>query len=279
MPLNKTTKLLIKKALTEDIGKRDITTLITVKSEAKGEATIIAKDKGILCGLELARETFKQTDKRLKFKAFKKDGMRFSRGQKIAVLSGNFRSILTAERVALNFLSLLSGVSTLTRKFVDKTKKTRVKILDTRKTIPGLRALQKYAVRTGGGASHRQALDKGIIVKDNHLRVTEDKVSQLISNLKNKTSLPIEIEVENIKEFKSVIKYKPDIIMLDNFSLSQVKTAVALRNRDFPKVKLEASGGITLSNLKTLVKTGLDFISVGALTHSAPNIDFSLEVK
>ena len=279
MPLNNPTKLLIKKALTEDIGKCDLTTLITVKPGAQGRATIIAKSKGILCGLELAKETFKQVDKRLKFKAFKKDGLSFSKGQRIATLSGNFRSILTAERVALNFLSLLSGVSTLTRKFVDKTKGAKVRILDTRKTIPGLRALQKYAVRTGGGASHRQALDKGIIVKDNHLRVTEDKIKELILNLKKKTSLPLEIEVENIKEFKSVIKYKPDIIMLDNFPLSQVKVAVALRNQDFPKVKLEASGGITLSNLKPLVKTGLDFISVGALTHSAPIIDFSLEVK
>lgn len=284
MLLNKLIKKTLTQALREDIGKGDITTLFTVAPNLKVRAAIIAKENGILCGVDIIKGAF---PKDVRFKALKRDGSTIKKNQKIIILEGNARKIITHERVALNFLSRLSGISTLTRKFVEKTKRTNAKIMDTRKTTPTLRALEKYAVKVGGGLNHRMKLDEAILIKDNHLRaakfihkgkLNKAKLKNCIGRIRKKTSLKIEIEVENLKEFKAVLNLKPTIIMLDNFNLSSLKKAVRLRNHCCPKVKLEASGGINLNNVKRFAKAGVDLISIGAITHSAPTIDFSLEI-
>ena len=287
MFLNKRIQLVVKNALREDIGEEDITTTLSIPSKLKGEAWIVAQESGILCGMAVAKNAFTQIDKGIDFKVLKKDGDIFKKRDKIAVIRGKMRTILTGERVALNFLSLLSGVSTLTEKFVAKVKGIKVKVKDTRKTIPNLRSLEKYAVRVGGGYNHRGSLSEGIIVKDNHLsaagyirdqRLNKEKISQLIATLKKRKSFAVEIEVENLKEFKVITDYKPDIIMLDNFSLKDLKAAVKLRNKYHPKVKLEASGGINLKNVRATAASGVDYISIGMITDSPCVIDFSLNI-
>jgi len=287
MLLNKEIKNIIKTALKEDIGKKDITTVLSIPANVKGRAIIIAKQNSVLCGIELAKEVFRQVDPKLVFRTLKKDGTSLKNKDKIATIRGRLSSILTAERVALNFLYRLSAVSTSTKKFTDTTKGMKVKILDTRKTTPNLRSLEKYAVRVGGGHNHRSSLSAAILIKENHLKagnyihkgkLSENKIATLISLMKKKSSLKLEIEVESLGELKGVIKYKPDIIMLDNFSLKNLKAAVIFRNKNFSHVKLEASGGVTLQNVKSIARTGVDFISSGALTHSPQPVDFSLEV-
>jgi nicotinate-nucleotide pyrophosphorylase (carboxylating) len=195
--------------------------------------------------------------------------------------------VLSAERVALNFLSLLSGIATATKTFVKRIKGTKAKILDTRKTTPNLRDLEKYAVRVGGGFNHRLSLVDAILLKGNHLRagkfirkgkLDEERMAKCIAYVKTLPAVKIEIEVETLEEFKKVIKYKPRVVMLDNFKPAQMKEAVRWRNRYFPRVKLEASGGINLKNVRKIAQTGVDFISVGNLTHSPKAIDFSLEI-
>jgi nicotinate-nucleotide pyrophosphorylase (carboxylating) len=283
------TKQIIKRALAEDKVSQDKTTHLVIAAKEKGKAVIIAKEKGILCGIEVVRFIFKEIDKKIKVRFFAKDGDRVTKDKKIATLSGNLQTILKAERVALNFLSLLSGVATTAALFVDKVKKTKVTIKDTRKTTPGLRELEKYAVLTGGGKNHRYNLAEGIIVKDNHLkaaaivnkknRVNHMRLEATLKNLRRKTKFPIEVEVETFQEFCEVAKYYPDIIMLDNFSKSNLVKAVSYRNKYFPKIELEASGGISLKNIKRVASTGVDSISVGSITHSPKALDFSLELK
>lgn len=288
MSLNKIAKLIIQAALAEDIGKKDITTLTAIDANVKTKAVIIAKENGVLCGIEVAKFAFSQVSKKTAFKPLRKDGCFFKKDEKIATIVGYARDILGAERVALNFLSLLSGVSTATKHFVDKTKGTKAKIMDTRKTTPNLRELEKYAVRTGGGHNHRYSLHEGVIVKDNHLqagkylvrgRLDEKKVSELIRSLRKRTSHRIEIEVDTLAQLKGIIKYHPDIIMLDNFSLVNLKKAVNFRNKYFPKIKLDASGGINLKNVKAVARSGVDYISIGMITHSSCAIDFSLDIN
>ncbi|MCM8819438.1 MAG: carboxylating nicotinate-nucleotide diphosphorylase [Candidatus Omnitrophica bacterium] len=287
MHLNKEIRLIIKRAIIEDIGREDITTLFTIPYHYKIEAIIIAKENGVLCGLDVAEAIFKEHSKSIIFKPLKQEGSTFKNNENIIYLKGDARAILSCERVALNFLSLLSGVATATRNFVDKIKGTKAKILDTRKTTPNLRVLEKYAVRVGGGFNHRKRLDTAVLIKDNHLRagkflvdgkIDENRLSKCILHLKKVYSLKVEVEVETYSEFLSVIKYKPDVVMLDNFSLKQMRQAVKYRDKYYPQVKLEASGGINLKNVRTIAKTGVDFISIGSITHSPKAIDFSLEV-
>ena len=281
------TKNLVKQALEEDIDKRDITTSLIIPPGTKSEGIIILNEEAVLCGIEVAQNVFHQIDKKAVFRTLKRDGDVLKKGEKIAVIAGEAKTILTGERVALNFLSLLSGISTFTRKFVDKIEGCAVKIMDTRKTTPVLRELEKYAVTVGGGYNHRDSLYDGILVKDNHLKVIkcvyegaidENKMGQLISLLRSKTPLKIEVEVENLLEFKTVIKYKPDIIMLDNFSLKDLKAAVKLRNECFSEIKIEASGGVNLNTVEEIAHSGVDYISIGRITHSAQAVDFSLEI-
>jgi nicotinate-nucleotide pyrophosphorylase (carboxylating) len=209
-----------------------------------------------------------------------REGERVKKSKVIARIFGKARSILTAERVVLNFLSLLCGIATRTREYVDAVKPYKVKIIDTRKTIPGLRILEKYAVRIGGGFNHRFSLDEMVMVKDNHLKVIggHKKLAKLSRRYKS------EIEVEDLRGFKEALKLKPDIIMLDNMSVKEMKKAVSIRNKLSPRLsqptpKLEASGNITLKNVKRVASCGVEMISVGALTHSVKSIDISLEIQ
>lgn len=287
MRLDKQKLLVIKKALQEDVGHEDITTLFTVPYHFKTEAVIIAKEKGVMCGVDVARAVFKERDRKVIFKALKKDGEKFRKNEKIAYVKGDARVVLSAERVALNFISLFSGIATATNEFVVKTKGTKAKILDTRKTTPNLRVFEKYAVRAGGGFNHRKNLSDAILIKDNHLRAGKfmlgdrldaKKMAKCISYLRTLPSVRVEIEVENIHDLKAIIKYKPDVVMLDNFSLQDMRKAVRYRNKYFPHVRLEASGGVKLENTRKIAKSGVDFISIGSLTHSPKAIDFSLEI-
>jgi len=273
-------KIIVKKALAEDIGFGDITTKLFIPKESKVEAVILAKEDLIVCGVPVAKEVFKQLDNNISFSALIKEGAAAKKNDVIAKVTGYTRSILSAERVALNFLGFLSGIATKTRIFVEAVHPYKTKILDTRKTIPGLRALEKYAVRTGGGYNHRMSLDEMVLIKDNHINV-----SSIINNLeqiRNKIpkGMKIEIEADNLTQFKEALNEKPDIIMLDNMSILQIKEAVCLRNNLSGNYKplLEASGGVTLANVKNYASTGVDLISIGALTHSIDSVDVSLEI-
>ncbi len=269
---------ILRLALKEDIGRQDITTKMVVPRNKLVSAILLAKEDCVVCGLAVAFSIFKSCDKNIKFKTQVKEGQRIKKGKILARIFGRAKGILTAERVALNFLSLLCGIATKTRKYVDKIRPYKVKIMDTRKTIPGLRNLEKYAVRIGGGYNHRFGLDEMVLVKDNHLKVIGGY--QKLKILKK--GYPIELEVKNLKEFKAALKLKPDIIMLDNMSIKNIKKAVALRNNlaswAYPKPKLEASGGITLKNVRKFAACGVEIISVGELTHSVNSADISLEI-
>lgn len=280
----------IRQALCEDAGKRDITTDLVIPRGKVAEAVLLAGEDFIVCGTAIAAKVFKTRDQKIGFKPFVKDGWRVRRGAIIAKIKGRVASILGAERVALNFLSLLSGIATKTRGYVDAVRPYKVKILDTRKTIPGLRALEKYAVRVGGGHNHRMSLDEMVLIKDNHLAASclpfrqAPCVKEIIEAVKNKKpeNVKIEIEVKNLKEFKDAIRAKPDIIMLDNMKPSDIKKAVMIKRHTPYAVRhtlIEASGGITLRNIKKIAACGPDFISVGALTHSVDSVDISLEIQ
>ncbi|MHB8154903.1 MAG: carboxylating nicotinate-nucleotide diphosphorylase [Candidatus Omnitrophota bacterium] len=272
-------KSIIKRALKEDIGRGDITTQLSIPKGVSIKAKIIAKEDFLLCGINLVGEVFKTLDPSLKFKTQLKDGRRVSNKQTLMVISGNAGSILTAERVALNLLSLLSGIATKTSEFVKKIQPFKTKITDTRKTIPGLRGLQKYAVRTGSGYNHRMCLDEMVLIKDNHLKIMGG-YAQLPKVPKG---CKIEIEAQNLGEFKHALSFKPDIIMLDNMSIRDIQKAVRIRNNlKFSNqpcfTLLEASGGIHLGNVKKYAATGVEIISIGELTDSITSVDISLEV-
>lgn len=266
-------------ALKEDIGRRDVTTESFIPENIKIRAVLRAKQDCVICGMATASAVFKTLDKTIRFTPRVRDGQRIRRNKIIATLHGNARNILTSERVALNFLSLLSGIATETRRYVDKVKPYKVKIIDTRKTIPGLRDLQKYAVRIGGGFNHRFCLDEMIIIKDNHLKI----IGGYAKLNKITRRLLIEAEVNSLTELREALNIKPDIVMLDNMPTRDIKQAVKIRNRacakpQNPLPKLEASGGITLKNVRQMAATGVDMISVGALTHSLTSVDMALDI-
>jgi nicotinate-nucleotide pyrophosphorylase (carboxylating) len=270
---------IVRHALIEDIGRGDITTQLTIPKDKMIKAKIIANEDFLLCGIIVAEKVFKAVDSSVEFVQKIKEGRTVKAKKTIAVISGKASSILTAERVALNLLSLLSGIATKTREFVKEIEPYKTKITDTRKTMPGLRELQKYAVRIGGGHNHRIRLDEMILIKDNHIKVT-DGYSKLPSVPKG---YKIEIEVQNLEEFKHALYFKPDIIMLDNMKIDDIKEAVKIRNgtefksHHLPS-KLEASGGIYLNNIKDYAETGVEIISVGELTDSVKSVDISLDV-
>lgn len=277
---------IVKEALREDLRSGDITTKLTVAPRTKTKAAIFFKEKGIACGLELAHLAFELVDKKLEFTHFVKDGADVVKEQIIAVVEGKAESILKAERVALNFLSHLSGIATLTNQYVEKVKSSKVEILDTRKTTPTLRALEKYAVRCGGGVNHRMGLWDQVLIKDNHMVVSELSLVNGKKNLKGlitkvkKTkpkSLKLEVEVKTLKQLVQVLEAKPDIIMLDNFSLNKIKEAVKLKKKLKSSVKLEVSGGVKLKNVEKIASCGVERISVGELTHSAKALDVALD--
>jgi nicotinate-nucleotide pyrophosphorylase (carboxylating) len=269
----------IRHALVEDIGRGDITTQLTIPKEKEVEARIVFNEDALLCGLQVAEKVFKIIDSAIKFKALAKEGAWAKKGKAIIRLSGKAASILSAERVALNLLSMLSGIATKTKEYVEHIEPYKTRISDTRKTLPGLRELQKYAVRVGGGHNHRMGLDEMILIKDNHIKVTE--------GYKKLPSVPkgfkIEIEVQNLEEFRHALYFKPDVIMLDNMSLEDIREAVKIRNNTEFKshhlpTKLEASGGVDFSAVKEIAAAGVDIISIGALTHSVKAVDMSLDI-
>ena len=274
MTKNNSIQELIKTALKEDIGKGDITTKLVLPQKKQVTAAIIAKEKGVLAGINIAQQVFYTLDKKLKFLAKQRDGNRIAPNTTIALVSGDARSILTAERTALNFMQHLSGIATMTNKYVSAVKGTKAQILDTRKTIPGLRTLEKYAVRVGGGRNHRFGLDDMILIKANHIKTAGGIEPALLSAKKgNRKRLKLEIEVKNLGEVKTALSLNARLIMLDNMGLKEMRKAVRLG-----KAKFEASGGINLRNVRKVAKTGVDYISVGALTHSAPALDISLQI-
>lgn len=272
-------KSIIKHALIEDIGRGDITTQLSIPKNLSIKAKIIAKEDFLLCGIDLAKNVFKTVDPNLKFISKIKEGRQVFNMDTIAIISGKAGSILTAERVALNLLSLLSGIATKTSKFVKKIEPFKTKITDTRKTIAGLRGLQKYAIRIGSGYNHRMRLDEMVLIKDNHLKIMGgySKLPKVPKGCK------IEIEAQSLKEFKHALSFKPDIIMLDNMKIPDILKAVKIRNNlkfnHQPCLTwLEASGGIHLGNVKKYAATGVEIISIGELTDSIESVDISLEV-
>ncbi|HXX40991.1 MAG TPA: carboxylating nicotinate-nucleotide diphosphorylase [Chthoniobacterales bacterium] len=267
-------------ALREDLGKGDITTDFLVPPSAQAIARIVANEKAIIAGNETAAEVFRRIDPTLQIDVKRQDGADANPGDVIIEIRGAARPILKGERIALNFLQRLSGVATLTRKFVDAAANPRVKILDTRKTTPGLRALEKAAVVAGGGANHRFGLFDMVLVKDNHLAVHSDfaDFAEALRKLRReKPEVRIEVEADSLEQVRNFLQVENiDVILLDNMKPAQIREAVALGRKK--KVKLEASGGVTLKNIRQIAATGVDYISVGALTHSARAIDFSLEI-
>jgi len=268
---------LIKIALEEDLGTGDITSNLIIPEEQKGQGVIIAKEKGLIAGIEVAKSVFKQIDPKLVFKPFVQDGAKVKKEDKVALIQGKVKSILAAERTALNFLARLSGIATLTKDFVKKTKGTKVKLLDTRKTTPGLRLLEKYAVKIGGGENHRIGLYDMILVKDNHITSAGGISSALKKVLMDKKGFKIEVETKNLKEVKESLNFKVNRIMLDNFKLKDLKKAVLLIRSKDKKVEIEASGRVNLENVRKIALSGVDYISVGALTHSVKPLDLSLD--
>ncbi len=271
---------LILNALAEDGAEFDITTLSTVPAEQQASGTILARRAGVIAGLEVAAETFHLFDPRVEIEFLVKNGAHVQAGQSLIQLSGPARSLLSAERVALNFLGRLSGTATLTARCVSALEGTHTRILDTRKTTPGLRALEKEAVRLGGGHNHRFGLNDGVLIKDNHIKAAGGIV-QAIEAARRQVPhlLKIEIECETLAEVEQAVQAGAEAILLDNMSVERMREAVAFVRRVAPGTLLEASGSIGTDpdRLAAVAATGVDFISLGALTHSAPNFDVSLE--
>ena len=279
---NKKLKDIIRRSLKEDIGKLDITSKLLIPKNASTRARFVAKEEGIICGLKLAKEIFLAKDKNIKFIFKRKDGDFIKKNTILAEIKGNSRAILAAERTALNFMSHLSGISTKTNSFVKKIKPFKTKIMDTRKTKPGLRLLEKYAVRCGGGSNHRFSLEEHILIKDNHIEaagcnVNIKRLKSLIEDIKLRKHnlMKLEVEVETIAQFKAALIAKPDIIMLDNMSIADIKKAVKLK-KEHPHL-IEVSGNVKLNNVRSIAKTGVDMISIGELTNSVNALDISLE--
>ena len=266
-------------ALREDIGGGDITTVSFVPENQQASARIIARERAIVAGIDVAADVFRRVDASLHPEILRGDGAIVDSGESVLELRGNARSILTAERVALNFLQRLSGIATLTHQFVEAVGDNRAKILDTRKTTPGLRRLEKAAVVAGGGENHRFGLYDMVLVKDNHLlaRPNFSNIAETIRRLhEDRPDIKIELEADTLDQVRAFIGMDGvDVILLDNMSAPQMREAVAIGQG---KIKFEASGGATLQNVGQIAATGVDYISIGALTHSARAIDFSLEI-
>jgi nicotinate-nucleotide pyrophosphorylase (carboxylating) len=262
-------------ALAEDIGAGDVTTEATVPQDAVGTAELLVKEPGVVCGLRAAESTFRALDPDVRFEALASDGDRVDEPPTvIARVTGSERAILTGERVALNFVGRLSGIATLTSRYVDAVEGIGAAVLDTRKTTPGLRALEKHAVASGGGRNHRFGLDDAVLVKDNHLR-SAGSVADAVRLVRAASDLPIEIECETLDQVAEALELGVDAILLDNMTLAELREAVALTAG---RARLEASGGVSLDTIRAIAETGVDEISVGALTHSARSLDVSLEL-
>jgi nicotinate-nucleotide pyrophosphorylase (carboxylating) len=268
---------IINNALEEDLGWGDVTTDSTIPEETVITGNFTAKTEGIVCGIEICRRVFEIVDKGIEFQAFMKDGQRVSKGDVIAAISGSARGILKGERTALNFFQRMSGIATMADKFSSRTAGLKVKIVDTRKTVPGLRILDKYSVKVGGGFNHRFNLSDMVLIKDNHIKAAGGITLAVAAARKNVShTLKIEVEVESIKELMEAIDAGADIVMLDNMTLAMMSEAVSIAKG---RVLLEASGNMALEgarNVRAVAETGVDIISVGALTNSVEALDISL---
>src|SRR5262245_36824913 len=263
-------------ALAEDVGRGDVTTEATVAEDATCTGRVLLKEPGVVCGLPAVEAVFRALEPSISFEPSATEGGRFEEPADLARVSGRTRAVLTGERTALNLLGRLCGIATLTRRYVDAIEGTGAEILDTRKTTPGLRVLEKYAVRCGGGRNHRFGLDDGILVKDNHLRAAGG-VGPAVELLRAAGSgLPIEVEAETLDDVREALEARAEQILLDNMSPELMREAVELVQG---KATLEASGGVSLETVRAIAETGVDFISVGAVTHSARSLDVSLELE
>jgi nicotinate-nucleotide pyrophosphorylase (carboxylating) len=270
-------KELIATALAEDLGPGDVTSEATIPRESVSIAVMLAKQDMVLAGLDFSREVFHHLDPDIQFTSLVKDGDRIGAGTEIAKLSGNTRALLAGERVALNLLQHLSGIATITAKYVEQVKGLKVQVLDTRKTLPGLRLLEKYAVRMGGGSNHRMGLYDGVLIKDNHIKAS-GSITKAVESVRQSGhhALKIEVETKTLDEVREALAAKADIIMLDNMRSDLMREAVQLiGGRAF----VEASGNVTLETIRSIAETGVDSISSGSLTHSAPAADISMKIK
>jgi len=271
---------IIRQALDEDIQSGDVTTQAIISDEVLGRGKFLIKADGVIAGLNIAKKVFEMVDEKIEFKNLIRDGEKVKIGDVVAVVEGKASTILTAERTALNFLQRMSGIATLTNGFAERIKHTKAKILDTRKTVPGLRLVDKEAVLLGGGQNHRIGLFDMFVIKDNHIEIAGSITNAVNACRKfqqmKDSNLKIEVETKNLDEVKEALACNVDIIMLDNFNTEMMKKAVILING---KCLVEASGNINLNNVKEVAETGVDFISVGALTHSVKALDISLEVE
>jgi nicotinate-nucleotide pyrophosphorylase (carboxylating) len=269
---------LVKDALEEDGAFNDLTTIATVVSDRHARGRLVARAPGVLCGVSLGLQAFLSLDPKVTIRVDKEDGARLEAGDSILYLSGHARALLTAERVALNFMQRLSGVASMTARYVDAVRGTRAKILDTRKTTPGWRLLEKYAVRAGGGTNHRLSLSTAVLIKDNHLSAVDGDVTLAVRRARDLAPLgtKLEVECDTLEQVEAATLACADIIMLDNMSLDVMRESVALVAG---RAITEASGGVNLDSVRAVAETGVDWISVGALTHSAPALDLALDFE
>ena len=261
--------------MSEDLRPSGDVTTKLIKDNKKIKAKIVSNQNCVVGGLDFAKEAFKYSDKKVNFKAKTEDGGKIIKGQVVAIVYGKAKGILKSERVALNFLSLISGVATITKKFVDKVKGKSCKICCTRKTSPNLRLIQKYGVKLGGGLNHRFNLSDEILIKDNHIAIDENIYELIKRAIKNKKGKKITVEIDNLNQLKKIMGLKFDRVLFDNMSPKNLRKGIKISNKLY---ETEASGGITLKNVKKIASTGVKRISVGEITHSAPAINFSLEI-
>lgn len=276
MALSKFDMELIKAALAEDLaGGEDITSVATITADASASADFTARKSGVIAGIEIVEAVLREVGL-IEIKRHKSDGEKVSGGDILLSVSGNTRAILLAERTALNFLCHLSGIATLTSEWVEKISGTKCRIRDTRKTTPGMRVLEKYAVRMGGGTNHRMNLSDAALIKDNHIAAAGGVVAAFAKVRALYPNSEIEIEVDTLEQLRDVLPQKPDLVLLDNMSPAQCREAVSIVNG---ACKLEASGGIAFENARAYADSGVDYIAIGALTHSAPILDIGLDLR
>ncbi len=276
MPVDPFVVETIRRALAEDAGCGDITSQLTVPEQSRSLAALVAKEPFVLAGMPYVREVFAQVDPAVKIKIFKKEGKPVKSGDTLAELSGATRSLLLGERVALNILQRVSGIATLTARYVEKVKYFPAKITDTRKTSPGFRICEKYGVRMGGGLNHRFGLSDGVLIKDNHIAASGGIAKAIMRARMAHHLLKIEVEVTTIEELREAIAAGADVIMLDNMGIDEMRRAVEVSAH---RALLEASGGVSLDTVEQIAATGVDIISVGALTHSARAVDISMKIR
>jgi nicotinate-nucleotide pyrophosphorylase (carboxylating) len=269
-------ELVVAAALAEDVGAGDVTTESTVDADARCRAELVVEEDGVVCGLQVAAAVFGALDERVSLERSSGEGERVAANTVVTELEGPARAILTGERTALNLLARLSGIATLTNRYVQAVAGTRAQILDTRKTTPGLRALEKYAVRCGGGSNHRFGLYDAVLVKENHIRAAGGITAAVEALRRQNVALPVEVEAETFADIREALASGVERILLDNMTPDDVRVAVELV---VGRAQLEASGGITLENVRAFAEAGVDFISIGALTHSVRSLHVSLEVR